>query len=349
MKQKYRVIIIGAGPSGLSTAINLYKRGIKDILVIEKYKFPRYKCCAGYITNKTKKVYESFGLDIKKCHYSLIDNFKICYNLKEKQAIKNKFLYTNENIDRVELDNEFYKLAKKQGITILEETKVKESDLTTNSIIVTGNKRIYYDYLVFADGTNGYGSIYQKAKHKNIAMQKIFKSDRKDGIEIHFNITKKGYGWASTYKGITNVGLTDLYNKNINYNAVFSKFLKDLDLDNDTTDVRGAFTPYGIGIPIINNNIYFVGDAVGACDPLTLSGLRYGLKSGELCAEAIRLENPKIYRRYIKNLKVKFNLMKLLMSIFYLKGILFLIFNVGCRYFGKLISLTFNNFFINKK
>ncbi len=349
MKQKYRVIIIGAGPSGLSTAINLYKRGIKDILVIEKYKFPRYKCCAGYITNKTKKVYESFGLDIKKCHYSLIDNFKICYNLKEKQTIKNKFLYTNENIDRVELDNEFYKLAKKQGITILEETKIKDNDLNTNSIVVTGNKKIHYDYLVFADGTNGYGSIYQKAKHKNIAMQKIFKSDRKDGIEIHFNITRKGYGWASTYKGITNIGLTDLYNKNINYNDVFSKFLKDLNLDDDTTGIKGAFTPYGIGIPIINNNIYFVGDAVGACDPLTLSGLRYGLKSGELCAESISLENSQIYRRYIKSLKVKFNLMKLLMGIFYLKGILFLVFNVGCRYFGKLISLVFNNFFVNKK
>ena len=32
MKKKYKVVIIGAGPSGLSTAINLYKNGIKDIL-----------------------------------------------------------------------------------------------------------------------------------------------------------------------------------------------------------------------------------------------------------------------------------------------------------------------------
>ena len=349
MMEKYKVIIVGAGPAGLATAINLYDKGITDILVIEKYKFPRYKCCAGYITNKTKTVYENLGLDINKCHYSLIDDFKIYYKLKEKQQIKNKFLYTNKKIDRVELDNEFYKLAKEKGINILEEVSIKGNNIETNRIIITGNKTIYYDYLVFADGTNGYGSIYQKSKYKNIAMQKIFKSNREDGIEIHFGITGKGYGWVSTYKGVTNVGLTDLYDKTINYNDVFVKFLEKLDLDRSTKEIKGAFTPYGIGIPIINKNVYFVGDAVGACDPLTLSGLRYGLKSGLVCADSIILNNNKIYKSYIKKLKFKFNLMKLLASLFYLKGILFLIFNVGCKYFGKLISSVFNNFFVNKK
>ena len=218
-----------------------------------------------------------------------------------------------------------------------------------NCIVITGNKKVYYDYLVFADGTSGYGSVYQNNKYKNIALQKIFNSNLDDGIEIHFGITKKGYGWVSTYNGITNVGLTDLYDKKIDYNDVFSKFLKKLNLNSDTTDVKGAFTPYGIGNYVINNNIYFVGDAVGACDPLTLSGLRYGLKSGEVCASSIFLGSDKIYKKYIKKLKIKFNLMKILMKVFYLKGILFLIFNVGCRYFGKIISLVFNNFFVNKK
>ena len=50
MNKHYEVIIIGAGPSGLGAALNLLKNGIKDILVIEQKKFPRYKCCAGYIT-----------------------------------------------------------------------------------------------------------------------------------------------------------------------------------------------------------------------------------------------------------------------------------------------------------
>ena len=70
MNSKYKVIIIGAGPAGIAMALNLIKLDIKDILVIEKYKFPRYKCCAGYITNKTKKEYEKLGLNINNCHYT---------------------------------------------------------------------------------------------------------------------------------------------------------------------------------------------------------------------------------------------------------------------------------------
>ena len=349
MKNKYKVIIIGAGPAGLSTAVNLYNNGIKDILVLEKYKFPRYKCCAGYITNKTKEFYEKLGLNIAECHYSLIEDFKIYYKLKAKQKIKNKFLYTNQKINRVELDNEFYKLAVKKGINILEDTNIINNDLHENVITISKGKKIYYDYLVFADGTYGYGSIYQEKKKKNIAIQKIFKSNRDDGIEIHFGITKKGYAWVSTYNGITNVGLTDLYDKNINYQETFSKFLKDLSLNDDTKELKGAFTPYGIGKPLVNDNVYFVGDAVGACDPLTLSGLRYGLRSGEVCAKAIVLNNNKIYVKHLTVLKMKFNLMKILMKIFYLKGTLFLIFIIGCKCFSNLISFVFNHFFVNKK
>lgn len=55
MNKKYDVIIIGAGPAGISAALNLQELGKKNILVIERYVFPRYKCCAGYITGKTKK------------------------------------------------------------------------------------------------------------------------------------------------------------------------------------------------------------------------------------------------------------------------------------------------------
>ena len=59
VKENYNVIIIGAGPAGLSAALNLHKGGIRDILVVERFKFPRYKCCAGYITGKTKRAYEA--------------------------------------------------------------------------------------------------------------------------------------------------------------------------------------------------------------------------------------------------------------------------------------------------
>lgn len=79
----YEVIIVGAGPSGLAAALTLLEEGISDLIVIERFEFPRYKCCAGYITGKTKAVYETFGLNIEEAHYSLIRDFNIFYRLKK--------------------------------------------------------------------------------------------------------------------------------------------------------------------------------------------------------------------------------------------------------------------------
>ena len=349
MNKHYEVIIIGAGPSGLGAALNLLKNGIKDILVIEQKRFPRYKCCAGYITNKTKKEYEALGLNVNKCHYSLIKDFKICYKYQEKQKIVNKFLFTNKNIDRLELDNAFYELAKKKGIVILENTHIIRHNIHKNWIKTNKEDTYTYNYLVFADGTTGYGSKYQKNKKKNIAMQLIEKTNRKDSIEIHFGITPHGYGWVSTYKGITNIGLTDVYNPHLNYHKIFKEYLKQLNIKGNIKNLKGAYTPIGIRKSIINKNIYYVGDAVGACDPLTLSGLRYGLYTGKMCAKAISKKNNRIYQKALLKLKLKFIFMKIMLKIFYLKGILFIIFNISCRLFNKPIAFIFNHFFINKK
>ena len=113
-------IIIGAGPTGLACALRLHELGMTDVCVAEKCVFPRDKCCAGYVTNRTKAVYESFGLDFDAAGYSLIDDFRLIYRGREKQRIKNRFLYTSRRINRVELDDAFYRLAVSKGVRVYE-------------------------------------------------------------------------------------------------------------------------------------------------------------------------------------------------------------------------------------
>lgn len=350
MKKKYNVVIVGAGPSGLATALSLVDEGINDVLVLEKYQFPRYKCCAGYVTNKTKKAYLKFGLDLEKCHYSLIRDFKIFYNYELKQKIKNIFLYTNRKVDRVELDYQFYLLAKSKKIEILEGVHILEVDKENNFLMLSNNKKITYQHLVLADGT---GSILNKTdtfKKKNIAMQITFPTKKEEEIQIHFGVTKRGYAWISSYGGVLNVGITDVYNPKTNYKKIMEEFLKKEGFSVPISELRGAFTPIGVRKQVVlDNNIYFVGDAAGLCDPLTLSGLRYALDSGRSCAKAIALKDNRYYLKYVNKVKRKFFLMQILQKVFYLKAILFLIFNVGCRFFKGVIAFCFNNFFVSKK
>ncbi len=352
IRKKYKVIIVGAGPAGLAAALTFNRLGMdSENLVIERFSFPRYKCCAGYITGKTRKAYSEFGLDTDMVHYSLIKDFNIFYNLKKRQTIQNKFLYTNRKIDRVELDNAFFELAVSAGVRVMENTGIASHNTAEKYIVTSEGHELHYDYLIFADGTSGYGSRYLPEKGRNIAMQMVFASDRPEEIQIHFGITKHGYGWVSSYGGVTNVGLTDRYKPDVNYKKAFKEFMEQLGFDEDLSQLRGAFTPMYAYCPeeMAAKGIFFAGDAAGACDPLTLSGLRYALGCGKACARAIASGDGRPYKLYMKSLRRKFAFMRLLMRIFYLKPVMFCVFSVGCRFFGGLIAAVFNNFFVNKK
>ena len=49
MKTIYDVIIVGAGPAGISCAKHLMDNNF-SVLIIDMCKLPRYKCCGGYLT-----------------------------------------------------------------------------------------------------------------------------------------------------------------------------------------------------------------------------------------------------------------------------------------------------------
>ena len=366
LKDHYDIIIVGAGPAGLACALELKARGTEDFVVLERFSFPRDKCCAGYITGKTKQAYKAFGLDVEECHYSFIEDFGIWFRGEERQKIKNRFLYTNRGIDRVELDHAFFRLAREKGVRIEENCRVSGIDAgagtievcvggqsTADSSAVETTRIVSFGKLVLADGTMGIGCKLQETQKRNIAMQLIFESGRPDSIELHFGISPKGYGWISSCGGLTNIGLTDEFRKDADYQQLFKSYMNGAGFDAEAllkdAQVHAAFTPIGVREPIIGGRIYFAGDALGACDPFTLSGLRYGLKSGQLAAVSIVSGNQDLYESYTRQMKARFRFSRFLMKLFYTRPVEFLVFRVGCGAFSGLISLVFNRYFVNKK
>lgn len=345
----YHTVIIGAGPAGLACALTLLQQGISNVLVAEKYRFPRDKCCAGYITKKTQKKYKSFGLDTSNCGYSNIEDFRLFYKMKCMQRIENRFLLTSREINRIALDDAFFHLAKERGVHIEEEMPITGHDSKNNKVTLGNLIEVEYENLVFADGTMGFGSSYQNTNCRNLAMQLILKNiNRPDGIEIHFGITKRGYCWVSTFNGITNVGMTDRYYGGKDYRTLFRHFLSELNINADESNLYAAFTPIGLRQPIIGNNIYYAGDALGACDPFTLSGVYNGLVSGEKAALSIARSDNRILKSYSFKLGIKFFFMRMLMNLFYLPCFLWAVFNVGCRFLNLIVTFFFN-LFLNKK
>jgi len=62
------VLIVGGGPAGASAAWQLRRAG-RDVLILDRERFPRLKLCAGWIT---PEVVAELGMDVNTYPYSLI-------------------------------------------------------------------------------------------------------------------------------------------------------------------------------------------------------------------------------------------------------------------------------------
>ena len=60
MMEHFDVIIVGAGPSGVSAGLVLKRKGISCCL-IDRATFPRQKNCGGLLTKKTVDLLDELG------------------------------------------------------------------------------------------------------------------------------------------------------------------------------------------------------------------------------------------------------------------------------------------------
>ena len=55
----FDVIVIGAGPAGSTAAKTLAEKGY-SVLMVEKFKMPRYKSCSGQLIKKTMDMVQEY-------------------------------------------------------------------------------------------------------------------------------------------------------------------------------------------------------------------------------------------------------------------------------------------------
>ena len=324
-QKEYDVIIVGGGPSGSSTAMFLKKNGIKNILLIDKAKFPRDKICGDAFSGKSVGIAKELGIiqDFEKVPHETV--YGVLFSNPKGTQIEIPFPGADKKdnkakpgfvVKRINGDNVIFQNAKKQ-VDTLEEFTV--TDLITENNFVVGVKgkkigsqeevQLKAKVVVGADGTSSVvaqklGIGTSPAEHQVIATRAYYQgvTGMTGNIELHFvDEIMPGYFWIFPLdNGMANVGLGLLTNEKqkrkidlkksqeeiITNNPLFKERFKNAKLDEQ--GIKIWTLPLGSYHRKNHGNGWIlVGDAASLIDPFSGEGVGNAMTSGKFAGKHI--------------------------------------------------------------
>lgn len=155
--ENYDVIIVGAGPAGISTALHL-QRIAPDLasrtLILEKARHPRQKLCGGGVVPDAERVLQRLGLDVTEVPHVTLKWAQFGFE-GEGIAFRHTETYAFRVVHREELDAWLVQKARERGLVILEETPVQRIASGPEGVEVQTPGRTYRAKVVVgADGAH---------------------------------------------------------------------------------------------------------------------------------------------------------------------------------------------------
>jgi len=299
------IVIIGGGPSGLSTALHLNRIAphlTHRILILEKEQYPRFKLCAGGLTIDAETILEQLNLDINEVPHEIADNIHFDFEAKGLN-IRIPKRHALRVIRRDEFDHWLAKKVENLGIEIREGVTVKNITPRSDEVVIeTDQGTIRAQVVVGADGSNGVTRrcvFPNDSVHTARVLEVLTPSEGRRG-QAYFEFSPvpdniAGYIWDfPTQVNGEPMRCWGIYDTNILAGASRPQFKQPLaqemqrfgfDLNNQ--ELKGHpirwFSPENkMSVP----RVLLVGDAVGA-DPIFGEGISIALGYGKLAAREI--------------------------------------------------------------
>jgi geranylgeranyl reductase family protein len=307
------VVVVGGGPGGMAAAIELARAG-REVVVIDKARFPRDKCCGDGLTTAALRLLDTLGLEPASVpSWRQVDTawvrspsgrevgFPLPHGQGQFAAVA----------PRIELDAALVDVARHAGVKVHDGhgfAGVLDGAFDRVVIDVDALGPVEARYLVAADGMwspvrKALGRAEQGYLGEWHAFRQYFDDvtgTARDRLWVWFEPDLlPGYAWSFPLPdGRANVGFGVLRGGGRRIQAMKDLWPQLL----ERAHVREALGPgarpsaphKAWPIParidravLVEGRTLFVGDAAGACDPLTGEGIGQALLTGTLAAQAI--------------------------------------------------------------
>ncbi len=279
----YDVIVVGAGPAGL-TAAKFLAANNKKVLVLEKNKIVGEKVCAGGLTLKD---FEEANLPkfIAEREFKSINLYIDSRSIKLE--LKRPWIWT---CSRKKLGKWQQEEVERAGAEILLNSKA--TDIQKDFVLVNNERKIFFKYLIGADGSN---SLVRKflglgIRDIEIAMQYVVSKNKFDQMEIFIDLEKfgPGYAWIFPHQDYTSIGADadPRFIKAEKLKQNLDDWCKKLGFNPTECEFQAAPINYDYrGVEF--GNIFLIGDAAGLASGFTGEGIHPAMISGMEVARKI--------------------------------------------------------------
>ena len=298
----YDVIVIGGGPTGLSTSITTTKEGgLKTLILEEHFQIGNPLACGEGISTEKLLTLENMPSVKNQLNESTL-MFQKHESFVERSVVSQRFFFGKNSVSTSKLktvtinrplfDQLLAKEAVKNGVTLKLKSQVRAIQRKNNLLEVKTNENTFSSPIVIGcDGPSAHSVKMMGLEPPSEYVQGVeykIEGVHTDALDFYFDFKifpKMHYGWVFPKKSHTNVGVVvDPASRPKKVLNQFIEYLQNPDISGSeiVKEIAGVIPACGPIPKRYCDNYMVAGDAAGMTNSIFYGGIAIGIHSGML-------------------------------------------------------------------
>ncbi|HEY0067031.1 MAG TPA: NAD(P)/FAD-dependent oxidoreductase [Flavisolibacter sp.] len=182
IQDTYDVAIIGGGLAGLALSIQLARKGF-SVILFEKEKYPYHKVCGEYLSLESRGFLQRLGFPANELHLPVIDTLFL--TAPNGRSFRTQLPLGGLGISRYLLDHSLAELARNEGVTLCEETRVEQVSTIEDHLVQFQGRQSGTVKARFCCGAYGKRSNLDVKWNRGFLQQHDRRLDNYVGVKYH--------------------------------------------------------------------------------------------------------------------------------------------------------------------